>query len=240
MRIHWTFAICLLLVLWSTAGISVMAAPTAEFEATSFDFGRSMEGEKIKAVFHVKNVGDADLEITNVRAGCGCTDAKASESRIQPGKSAVVEAVFNTTGYRSQVSKTVTVTTNDPAQPTVVLTIKGEVVPIADLKPQAYLNLGDMKPGATSLSDFVVVPNVKQTFQIVRAVSSGKHVSVLRFDRKRNRAGNYALKIRVIAGHTPGRFYEQISLLTDLPGNHTIRLPVYGNVVSNDANSSKP
>jgi len=232
MRIHSIFAIYLLPVLWSMVGIPVMAAPIAEFEATSFDFGKPIEGEKVKAVFHVKNVGDADLDITSVHAGCGCTEAKATESKIQPGKSTIVEAVFNTVGYRSQVSKTITVTTNDPAHQTVVLTIKGEVVPIAELKPQSYLNLGDLKLGTISLSDITLVPKVEQPFRILRVESTGKQASVLQYDKKKNRAGNYALKIRVIAGNAPGRFYEQLSIVTDLPGNPVIRFPIYGNVVS--------
>lgn len=59
-------------------------------------------------------------------------------------------------------------------------------------------------------------------------------MSVLQYDKKTNRAGNYALKIRAIAGNAPGRFYEQLSIVTDLPGNPIIRFPIYGNVRSDN------
>lgn len=232
MRLFSLLTLQLLLVLSARL---VMAGPIAEFETTSFDIGKPMEGDRVKAVFPVRNAGDADLEITNVRAGCGCTDAKATQSKIRAGESAAVEAVLNTTGMRSQVSKTVTVTTNDPAHQTVVLSIKGEVVPIAELKPQPYLNLGDLKPGAISLSDIVVVPNITQPFRIQRVESTGGMVSVLQYDKKRDRTGHYKLKIRVIARSTPGRFYEQLSIITDLPDHPIIQFPVYGNVVSDIA-----
>lgn len=235
MRLYSLLALPLLLALWATAYPPVMADPIAEFEPTSFDFGKPLEGEKVKAVFQVKNIGDADLEIVSVHAGCGCTEAKVTESKILPGKAASVEAVFNTTGYRSQVSKTVTVTTNDPAHQRVVLTIKGEVVPIAELKPQSYLNLGDLKLGTISLSDITLVPKVEQPFRILRVESTGKQASALQYDKKKNRAGNYALKIRVIAGNAPARFYEQLSIVTDLPGNPAIKFPIYGNIVSDTA-----
>lgn len=115
MRLHFVLALPLLVVLWATTSPPVMAGPIAEFEVTSFDIGKPIEGAKVKAVFRVKNTGDTDLEITGVRAGCGCTEAKATESRIPPGKSASIEAIFNTAGYRNQVRKHITVTTNDPA-----------------------------------------------------------------------------------------------------------------------------
>jgi len=235
MRAHYVAAIHLLLAFWAITGTPVIAAPIVEFETTSFDFGKPMEGEKAKAVFSFKNTGDADLEITQIRASCGCTNARTTETRIIPGRSASIEAVFNTAGYPGKVSKTVTVATNDPARSTVVLTIKGEVIPIAELKPQPYLNLGDMKPGVIILSDFVIVPRIEQQFRLIKVGSSGKQATMLAFDRRRNRTGNYALKIRIMAGHTLGRFYEQISIVTDLPGNPIIRFPIYGNIVSDAA-----
>ena len=217
------------------ASISVMAGPKAEFEPTSFDIGKPIEGEKVKAVFQVKNTGDADLEILKVITGCGCTQAKATESKILPGKVTTVEAIFNTAGYHNQIRKHITVTTNDPAHQAVELRIEGEVVPIAELKPQSYLNLGDLKPGTISLNDVTLVPRVDQPFRLLRVESTGKQVSVLQYDRKKNRAGNYVLKIRVIAGNAPTRFYEQLSIVTDLPGNPAIRFPIYGNIVSDTA-----
>ena len=235
MKARSMIAVSLLLILWAITGISAIAAPVAEFETTTSDFGKPMEGMKTKSVFPFKNTGDADLVIISVKAACGCTDAKATENVIAPGKSAAIETVFNTAGYRSKVNKTVTITTNDPDHSTVVLTITGEIVPIAELLPQPNLNVGDMNRGGVSLNNLVIVPKIEQKFNIIRVISSGKLVTALAFDKKRNSKGNYALKIRVLADNTLGRFHEQVTIVTDLPGNPVIKFPVYGNIISKTA-----
>ncbi|MCE5315196.1 MAG: DUF1573 domain-containing protein [Armatimonadota bacterium] len=232
MRIYFAVALQMILIFGTMTGTCLFAAPVIEFETTSFDLGKPIEGEKAKAMFLFKNTGDTDLEITKVRAGCGCTNASATETKITPGNSAAIEAIFNTAGYPGNISKTVTVITNDPAHSSVVLKITGEVVPIAEIQPQRRLNLGNVKPGAIVLKDIVVVPKIEQRFRLVKVKSLGKRVTMLAFDKSKNKAGNYKLKIRFMAGSVLGRFNEQISIMTDLPGNPVIKCSVYGNVVS--------
>lgn len=240
MNTHSTTIVSLIAVLSLLAAFSASADPIAQFDSTTFDFGKPMEGEKVKIVFNLKNAGDSELEITKVHAGCGCTEAKATQNRILPGESAAVEAVFNTSGYRNEVSKTITVTTNDPAHQSVVLTIRGNVTPIAELKPQSYINLGDMKPGDEIISEIILMPKIEKRFKILRVDSSAKIASAVYFDKRKNREGNYVLKIKVVAHSVAGRFYDQLSVVTDLPGNPVIRFPVYGNVVNDAVNAGGP
>lgn len=235
MRMHYVAALHLLLTFWAMTGMPVEAAPVAEFETTSFDLGKPLEGEKAEAVFTLKNTGDTNLEITKVHAGCGCTKTTTSETSIVPGKTAVIKATFNTSGYPGEIFKVVTVITNDPDHSRIELKLAGEVMPVAEIKPQPSLNLGDVKPGAVILSDLVIVPKTEKQFRLTKVESSTKQITTLAFDKRRNKAGDYALKIRFMAGDTIGRFFEQVSVITDFPGNLPIKILVYGNVVSDTA-----
>lgn len=104
------------------------AAPVASFEPTTFDFGNMTQGEKKSHTFMLKNEGKSDLLIRRVRSSCGCTAVAPSKSTIAPGETAPIEVTFDSRGKRGRQSKSITVITNDPKNPTTTLRISSNVV----------------------------------------------------------------------------------------------------------------
>lgn len=109
-------------------------APKAVIEKTTIDVGSIPRGESIQADFLIKNEGTATLEITSARPSCGCTVADY-DRLIEPGKSGKIHAVIDTTSMLGASGKTVTVTTNDPANPRFQLTIQSDVKPYVFADP---------------------------------------------------------------------------------------------------------
>ncbi len=103
-------------------------APVAAFEPTTFDFGDMKQGDKKSHTFMLKNSGKTDLIIRRVRSSCGCTAVAPSKSTISPGETAPVEVTFDSRGKRGRQSKSITVITNDPKNPTTTLRISSNVV----------------------------------------------------------------------------------------------------------------
>ncbi len=101
--------------------------PTIEFEKTEYDFGTVTDGDKIEFSFDFKNTGKADLLIRKTRASCGCTAVTVSSEPIKPGKKNSIKAVFDTSGKSGKQSKIITVITNDPNTPKIILKMSGEV-----------------------------------------------------------------------------------------------------------------
>ena len=60
------------------------APPVIDIVEKVKDFGVVAKGEKLQAVFEVRNTGQAPLEITQVRPTCGCTVADFDKT-IAPG-----------------------------------------------------------------------------------------------------------------------------------------------------------
>lgn len=119
---------------------SLLAGPKIEFDTKSFQCGNVAEGkvDKIQAVFHVKNTGDALLILKEVRPGCGCTVVKW-DSTVQPGKTAKIEASVNIKGYHSGAyTKSVTVRSNAVNDSTEHLSILVTIESIIDVS-QTYL-----------------------------------------------------------------------------------------------------
>jgi len=101
--------------------------PNIAFERTEYDGGVVIEGEKVQVAYTFTNTGKSDLEIESVKASCGCTASAPKDKVIKAGMSSEILATFDSRGRKGMQAKTITVKTNDPDQPTVVLRLKVEV-----------------------------------------------------------------------------------------------------------------
>lgn len=103
-------------------------APVIYFPETQHDFGKVSEGEKVNYTFRFVNKGESELVIKDVKSSCGCTAALISDSNVKPGQEGTLKVEFDTKNRSGKNSKTVTVQSNDPKDPTKVLTIYADVV----------------------------------------------------------------------------------------------------------------
>jgi hypothetical protein len=102
-------------------------APVITFDGRVFDFGRISQGQTVEHHFNFTNQGQSDLIIRAVRAGCGCTTSEPLKLRLAPGEASSIRAVFNPAGFRGMQNRAITVISNDPASPSLVLRITGEI-----------------------------------------------------------------------------------------------------------------
>jgi len=92
------------------------------FESDTFNFGTVEEGERVSHSFKFTNTGTNDLVISNAKAGCGCTVPSWPKEPIAPGKSGIIDVVFNSDGKPGKANKEVTVFANtEPANSRVVI-----------------------------------------------------------------------------------------------------------------------
>jgi len=117
-------------------------APSAriKFDKLIHDFGSIDPASSNVCEFPFKNVGDALLKITNVRPDCGCTIFTLEKKEYAPGESGTLKIKYSATARLVSVSKRIVVTSNDPVEPNITLTIKGRVVERVAYEPKK-LNL---------------------------------------------------------------------------------------------------
>jgi hypothetical protein len=104
-------------------------APVFNIASTNFDIGK-MPGATTKEVeFKFTNSGKNDLYIRHVKSTCGCTAVEQGlvGKPIKPGQSSSIKAIFNSGGYKGQVTKAIYVYTNDPKKSEVVLMLTANV-----------------------------------------------------------------------------------------------------------------
>ncbi|MBC8488552.1 MAG: DUF1573 domain-containing protein [Bacteroidetes bacterium] len=102
--------------------------PKIVFTETVHNFGKVEQGIELNHSFEFKNKGKGVLEITGVSTSCGCTgavlDGKKEYKRNETGE---IKVKFNTQGRTGINRKTITVSSNDPANPTVTLAITCDI-----------------------------------------------------------------------------------------------------------------
>jgi len=107
--------------------------PGLELSAREFDFGEVWQGAPAKKEFTVRNVGTAPLTLS-LTTSCGCTAASRPKSPLAPNETTTFSLSYATT-HPGAASKTATLTTNDPNQPSVVIPVRGTVKALFTASP---------------------------------------------------------------------------------------------------------
>ncbi len=134
--------------------------PKIKFKETAWNFGKIKQGDVATHEFVFANEGDDTLTIEKVSTTCGCTAALVSDRSIPPGKSGKIEVKFDSRGYGGQITKVVTVQSNDPKDPQRPLEIKAEIEipPSAKIEIDPYnYDAGLMVEGDELLADLKIM-----------------------------------------------------------------------------------
>ncbi len=102
--------------------------PMAKFDRTSHNFGNVSQNPDNKTSFKLTNNGQSDLIIRQSKASCGCTLGQMTKNILKPGETTDFNVTFSTIGKPAGVqNQTLTVITNDPANPRTELRIEANV-----------------------------------------------------------------------------------------------------------------
>ena len=114
----------------------VKSAGEIKFSEQLHDWGTIPDDTRITHDFKFTNVGPGTLNILEAKGSCGCTVPALAKKTYAPGESGSIKVEFNPNNRRGPQHTTVTVTTDDPQHPTVILEIKSEVKPVVSFEPQ--------------------------------------------------------------------------------------------------------
>jgi hypothetical protein len=145
-----------LLLVTLLVSVSCLAESGAniQFDSKVHDFGQIYEDDKTATcTFTFKNAGDSPLIIHRAVASCGCTTPEFTKEPLPPGAAGTVKVTYNTVGRPNAFHKTITIYSNDPKAPTVILSIKGNVIPSVSNPELSYpKNMGGLRLNKTQLS----------------------------------------------------------------------------------------
>jgi len=211
------------------------AGPVIEIVEKIKDFGTVPKGEKIKAVFQVRNTGKAPLEISQVRPTCGCTVANFDRT-IAAGGTGKVEAEVDTTGFAGPISKAVLVFSNDPAAPQVNLVIKADVRSFIDVVPRPLISFVNVLQGEAATEKLKLVATDDAEWKIETVDAGGGPYKVTfrplaENERVPDRKGSqWELVVTVPADAKEGILNQSLKVKTTSPKATEVTIRIAGNV----------
>lgn len=142
--------------------------PRIELETDHYHMGTIANDEKTEGQIMVYNRGKAPLLITKVTTQCGCTQGAMPKGRetIPPGGQVPLEVIVDPFRIPTFTStKTLTLYSNDPNNPTITVKVSADVAPEVEIEP-ASLDFGPVAKGETPQLTYIVRQVGDQTFDI--------------------------------------------------------------------------
>lgn len=200
--------------------------PKAVVDRPLYDFGSALEGKMVDHTFALRNAGSAYLDIRGVKTSCGCTVATPSKSHLAPGETADIKVGFDTHFQKGHQVRTVTAMTNDPDNPTVPMTMQGNVKLQAEATP-AQVDFGSVPKGTEKSQEVVVSDLVGGGNFIVGPLSNSSHdLKVIQAVRADGKSGA-TLKVTMLKSMPVGPFDDTIKVTTN---RSLIQIDVFGTV----------
>jgi hypothetical protein len=217
------------------AGVTALVdknAPKIYFPHPQFDFGKVSEGPDIVHEFQFHNRGNTVLKIGNVSTSCGCTAAVESKKEIMPGSSGTIKATYHTSGRPGAATKIITVTSNDPVNPSFQLKMQMTVEREVDVQPDRVYLYG-VKKGTVRTEVVRVLGKAGKTLRILSAESLQHVVGVsfgpITVDADKRIGAGVTISLPVTQG--VGVFTDSIKVKTNNPKKPDIEINVMGEVV---------
>ncbi|HIE11306.1 MAG TPA: DUF1573 domain-containing protein, partial [Kiritimatiellae bacterium] len=176
MRRGWPFLIPLLFAGGLLNGAEPQRAARIVCDEPVYDFGERDNREVVEHTFTIRNEGEATLEIRRVRSSCGCTVVQSSSQSIPPGGSAQITARFNLRGRRGPQHKTITVESNDPRQPRLLLHLQGTALQEMNVSPDRFFF--GRTSGSRPVPRTVTISSRTITFHITNITCSSALVDI--------------------------------------------------------------
>lgn len=196
----------------------------------TYNWGTVKPGDSpLKGTIVIKNSGTEKLLITEVKPGCGCTTAPISKTEIAPGDTASMYVTLNIGGSANDVTKSIKVTSNDPAAATKYLYLKAKIFyPIA-ITPTQYFTFNEMNVGIKKEAKLKIKNNTDKSVTLSDFVTPGN--IQLNLMGKKILAPNE--EFEVIATANPdkvGYFNGTVKFKTNDPDMKEVSLQCFGNV----------
>ena len=225
-RIFFVFAIAALAGLVGVVP-SAYAAPKIVSPNATYEFGDIDNSEQVNAEFVIRNEGDELLVINGVKCSCGCTVPEMAEEdkRIAPGGEVKIHAKLSLANRQGELTKTCTVTSNDPDSPSFTLTLHGTAIAPIMYEP-ATLNFGKIMNENPEPQTLTIKAHADEEFEIESVESSLDQVTAT--VREVTPKKEYAIEAKVTKAFPEGNQIGRLTIKTTNAKRPVITVNVYG------------
>ena len=218
-------------------GCNSQKPPKLALSEENWYYGEVKPDEIVSHTFILKNQGDEELVIESVYSSCGCVETELTKKNISAGKETELKAIFDPYGYEGEITKHVTIKSNDPEEPEkkIELSITVLHVPNPDMSlSRQMFNLGDITVGASKdpSIQFTLSNNGDTDLIIEEFVMEEIFINELSFPIVVTSGEKFKVELTVdISQLSEGEFRKTIRIKSNDPQNQIIFVRISGNVM---------
>ncbi len=191
------------------------------------DFGPVWVGPMLQHSFTLKNEGKLPLEISAVKPSCGCTIAGPYPKKIEPDQSGEFPFSVDSNKLHANFEKAVTITSNDPATPSLRLRLRGEVKRYVDVVPSS-VQFGKLYGDQTQERLVKITGNGDAPLQLEITDKPEGNFEITLTPTTPGKA--FDLKVVAKPPFEPGAFRKHVTLKTNMDAQKEVKLDLNGNV----------
>ncbi len=184
------------------------------------------EPAKVEAAVVVKNAGSSTLKITEVRPGCGCTTAPIQKDSLGPGEETVIDVTLNLPLANGPITKSVTISSNDPDHPTKALYLVADVQRPLQMS-SSFIPFNKGAVGDTILGALTFNVQGKKPITVTARADQSDVLILSPMPLVMQPGGDTSLKVGYVA-RRPGPFTVKVHFESDQNGYESFDLTGYG------------
>jgi hypothetical protein len=213
----------ILLLLLAAPTLAEEQVPRAHLEETLYDFGTVKTGAKVQYTIPLRNLGDENLVIQDMRFSIPALTVRTPRV-IPPGGDAVLTLELDTSGFRGDVQARVVLRTNDPHAPTLELQVRGRVESAVELLPRPAIFLSAFRWEVEERESAITIVNRdERPLEILGLRSEGGQFTARLKPVEEGR--RYELVVKLRGSGPSGMGLGRITLSTNQ--GETIAIPVF-------------
>lgn len=222
----------------SSLSFAQLFQPKLIVQPSEFDFGVIEQGEVVSHTFILTNGGGELLKISKVTASCGCTAAKPEKQELAPGESTNLLVTFNSAHRQGNQFKTVRVSSNDPENPEVTLSIRASIelpdknntTRPAIFFPEVQHNFGKTTEGKVLECSFVFRNTGGSTLNITDIKTSCGCTAALVSNENLKPGEEGTIKVEFDTKNRVGKMSKTITVVSNDPLSPNKVLTIYAEV----------
>lgn len=214
-------------------------APKAVVDKSVHGFGVVDPTVDCRHTFTIRNEGESPLELAKGATTCKCTTSEVPAAPIPPGMAASITVASKLEKEEGEFSYAALILTNDPANSTIELRIRGAVRERLATSPPAVA-LANVRRNKPMVAEFMVYSQVWNDF-VVQGVKCSQEDSQWEMEaadaavlKACDAKSGYRFRVTLPPRNKGGRFAEWIELSVLLPEDvdkpRSMKVPITGSV----------
>ena len=216
------------------------SVPHAVLPEKVFEFGKIERGASMSHAFKIRNEGELPLTVKVASTTCKCTVGDLAKDVLGPNEETEVLLEWVAKTPPGPFRHGAVLSTNDPTQSSINLTVEGKVVESTAMAP-AELMFGTIQAGDTRTASLYLMTFLDQEIEVRDyelsdpELAKQMEVSITPAETAElpspEAVRGLKVAVKYQSGESVGPFHSWLTLDTNLPNAEKLTVPIHGRVV---------